>query len=145
MVSVQVQQEFAYIGQNISLHCTTESYPLAIHFWKLSNGSAISSGKKSFRSLEPDQVYSYVELCELELVHVCIINYLYKGFHIAGNRHHVRQQVNNYITKVTLRIIDVRKEDFGVYYCVAKNSLGQSDGPVKLSGTTFLATLNPEP
>lgn len=93
MVSVQMQQEFAYVGQDIALHCTSESYPLAIHFWKRSNGTAISS----------------------------------------GNRYHVRQQVSNYITRVTMKIFNVQKEDFGVYYCVAKNSLGVSDGPVKLS------------
>ena len=45
MVSVQMQQEFAYVGQDIALHCTSESYPLAIHFWQRSNGTAISSGK----------------------------------------------------------------------------------------------------
>merc|ERR1712045_653882 len=93
MVSVQIQQEFAHVGQDITLHCTSESYPLAIHFWKRSNGTAISS----------------------------------------GNRYHVAQQVNNYVTRVSLKIFDVKKEDFGVYFCVAKNSLGSSDGPVTLS------------
>jgi len=45
----------------------------------------------------------------------------------------VAQQVNNYVTRVSLKIFDVKKDDFGVYFCVAKNSLGNSDGPVTLS------------
>ena len=53
---------------------------------------------------------------------------------LSGNRFHVRQQVNNYVTRVSLKIFNVKKEDFGTYYCVAKNSLGKSDGLVKLSG-----------
>ena len=45
MVRVENQLELAYVSQkNISLHCTSESYPPAIHYWKFSNGSAISGG-----------------------------------------------------------------------------------------------------
>ena len=45
MVRVENQLEMAYVSQrNISLHCTSESYPPAIHYWKHSNGSAISGG-----------------------------------------------------------------------------------------------------
>ena len=45
MVRVENQLELAYVSQrNISLHCTSESYPPAIHYWKFSNGSAISPG-----------------------------------------------------------------------------------------------------
>lgn len=45
MVRVENQLELAYVTQrNISLHCTSESFPPAIHYWKFSNGSAISGG-----------------------------------------------------------------------------------------------------
>ena len=44
MIWVQNQLEYGVIGQNVTLHCNTESYPPAIHFWRLQNGTAISSG-----------------------------------------------------------------------------------------------------
>merc|ERR1712079_777723 len=46
MIWVQNQLEYGIVGQNVSLHCNTESYPPAIHFWRLQNGTAISSGQK---------------------------------------------------------------------------------------------------
>ena len=46
MIWVQNQLEYAIIGRNVSLHCKTESYPQAIHYWKLRNGTSISSGDK---------------------------------------------------------------------------------------------------
>ena len=49
MVRVENQLELAYVSQkNISLHCTSESFPPAIHYWKHSNGSAISGGNRAF-------------------------------------------------------------------------------------------------
>ena len=49
MIWVQNQLEYAIVGHNVSLHCNTESFPPAIHYWRLENGSAISSGKNVFR------------------------------------------------------------------------------------------------
>ena len=46
MIWVQNQLEYAIIGRNVSLHCKTESYPQAIHYWRLRNGTSISSGDK---------------------------------------------------------------------------------------------------
>ncbi len=51
MVRVENQLELAYVSQkNISLHCTSESFPPAIHYWKHSNGSAISGGNPTSSS-----------------------------------------------------------------------------------------------
>lgn len=36
-----------------------------------------------------------------------------------------------------LRIRNVGPSDFGSYKCVAKNSLGETDGVIKLDGTLF--------
>merc|ERR1712004_938816 len=46
MIWVQNQLEYAILGRNVSLHCKTESYPQAIHYWRLRNGTSISSGDK---------------------------------------------------------------------------------------------------
>ena len=45
MVRVENQLELAYVSQtNISLACTSESFPPAIHYWKFRNGSALIRG-----------------------------------------------------------------------------------------------------
>ena len=46
----------------------------------------------------------------------------------------MKQNAKSYITTVSLTITNVRSNDFGTYLCVAKNSLGESDGTIKLSG-----------
>lgn len=46
MIWVQNQLEYAIVGRNVSLRCNTESYPPAIHYWRLGNQTAISSGQK---------------------------------------------------------------------------------------------------
>ena len=46
MIWVQNQLEYAVVGRNVSLHCKTESYPQAIHFWRFSNGTSIQPGHK---------------------------------------------------------------------------------------------------
>ena len=35
---------------------------------------------------------------------------------------------------MTLEIMELTKQDFGVYRCVAKNSLGETDGRITLHG-----------
>lgn len=44
MIWVENQMEYAVQGRNVSLQCNTESFPPAIHYWRLRNGTAIGSG-----------------------------------------------------------------------------------------------------
>jgi len=46
------------------------------------------------------------------------------------------QDTKNYVTLVSLEIIGLEPSDFGTYFCVAKNSLGDSDGAIRLTGLT---------
>ena len=41
---------------------------------------------------------------------------------------------NGYSKYMKLKIHNVRESDFGSYRCVAKNSLGETDGLIKLDG-----------
>ena len=52
-----------------------------------------------------------------------------------GKRFVIREYLKSYTTKLSLTIKNVRDTDFGTYRCLAKNSLGDSDGSIKLSGT----------
>ena len=52
-----------------------------------------------------------------------------------GKRFVIREYLKSYTTKLSLTIRNVRDTDFGTYRCLAKNSLGDSDGSIKLSGT----------
>ena len=54
-----------------------------------------------------------------------------------GKRYKVKSYGKSYITKVSLTIRNIKETDFGTYLCVAKNSLGESDGTIKLSGNYF--------
>lgn len=53
--------------------------------------------------------------------------------------HYVTEQIENGY-KITMRITinNVNSTDFGSYRCVAKNSLGETDGTIKLYGMTLL-------
>jgi hypothetical protein len=42
--------------------------------------------------------------------------------------------VNDHVTKMQLNIIGVRREDLDDYRCVAKNSLGETDGKIRIYG-----------
>ena len=63
--------------------------------------------------------------------------YIFKSliFTGPGKRFVIREYLKSYTTKLSLTIKNVRDTDFGTYRCLAKNSLGDSDGSIKLSGT----------
>lgn len=44
------------------------------------------------------------------------------------------QQITSYKHAITLDIKGVEPEDFGEYHCIAKNSLGETEGTVKVFG-----------
>lgn len=53
-------------------------------------------------------------------------------FHIAGERFVPETHETGYKITMRLTINDVDAQDFGSYRCVAKNSLGDTDGAIKL-------------
>lgn len=52
----------------------------------------------------------------------------------AGDKYETNLLNNGYSKYMKLKIRNVTKEDFGSYRCVAKNSLGETDGVIKLDG-----------
>ncbi|KNC24256.1 hypothetical protein FF38_13379 [Lucilia cuprina] len=50
----------------------------------------------------------------------------------AGDKYETTSTVNGYTKYMKLKIRNVGPNDFGTYRCVAKNSLGETDGNIKL-------------
>lgn len=52
----------------------------------------------------------------------------------SGDKYETLSTTNGYIKHMRLKIRNVGPNDFGSYRCVAKNSLGETDGLIKLDG-----------
>lgn len=52
----------------------------------------------------------------------------------AGDKYETTSTVSGYTKYMKLKIRSVGPNDFGTYRCVAKNSLGETDGNIKLDG-----------
>ncbi|PNF23360.1 hypothetical protein B7P43_G13167 [Cryptotermes secundus] len=105
MLTIQNQLEGAYLGQDVALDCLTEAYPTSINYWTTERGDMIVS----------------------ETSRVCL------GFS-RRDKYEAVSTDNGYNKFMMLKIRSVSKSDFGSYKCVAKNSLGETDGVIKLDG-----------
>lgn len=50
------------------------------------------------------------------------------------HKYQTREEHDSYRTKMKLKITNLEDKDFGTYKCVAKNSLGEKEGLVRLYG-----------
>lgn len=57
--------------------------------------------------------------------------------YFSGTKYRTGLMENTYKTKMNLTIVSVKSIDFGTYQCVSKNSLGDTDGTIKLYGMFF--------
>ena len=53
---------------------------------------------------------------------------------IRSARHHTEEEVEGYRLHSRLTIADVTAADYGAYKCVSKNSLGETEGQIRLYG-----------
>ena len=60
----------------------------------------------------------------------------------AGSRIKTRSRVQDHVTIMELEILWVSPEDFTSYKCVARNSLGETDGIIKVYGYKYCHHLN---
>lgn len=58
---------------------------------------------------------------------------------ISGNKYVQEVFENVYKVAMKLTIVDVNIDDFGTYKCMAKNSLGETDGSIKLYREYFFS------
>lgn len=63
---------------------------------------------------------------------------------IVGGKYEAFPMDSGYNKFMMLKIRNITKEDFGFYKCIAKNSLGETDGIIKLDGkaSTTIIFLN---
>lgn len=54
---------------------------------------------------------------------------------VSGEKYEAKSEERDYNKFMVLIIHNVTRNDFGSYRCVAKNSLGETDGLIKLEGT----------
>lgn len=62
---------------------------------------------------------------------------------MTGEKYEAVSVDSGYSKYMTLRIRAVARQDFGSYTCVAKNSLGETDGVIKLDGRLSSQSLTP--
>lgn len=56
---------------------------------------------------------------------------------VSGEKYQAKSTEQGYNKDMVLIIHNVTRKDFGSYRCVAKNSLGETDGIIKLEGRFF--------
>lgn len=113
MIWVQNQLVGAYEGQRITLECQSEAYPKSINYWTREKGEIIPKGEEPYRLENAAKSTK-------------------QWVRVAGSKFEPMLVDNAYKVVMKLHIRSVGPADFGSYRCVAKNSLGETDGGIKL-------------
>ena len=116
MFWIPSQLEGAYVGQDATLECHSEAYPKSINYWVKENGSMLISSEKDARL--------YIDRSRATSL-----------FNSADDKYESIIVDSGYKVYMKLRIRNVTKADFMEYRCLAKSSLGESDGTITLYGT----------
>ena len=61
---------------------------------------------------------------------------------ILGNKYTAETKEDSYKTYMKLTIHNLTDEDFKSYRCIAKNSLGETDGSIKLYGEYIVYSIH---
>ncbi|XP_015172629.1 PREDICTED: lachesin-like isoform X2 [Polistes dominula] len=115
MLSIPNQLEAAYIGQEVTLECHIEAFPTAINYWTTENGDMIVSVNER------------------------------ANYGVSGDKYMTVITDNEYTKHMVLKIRNVTSKDFGSYKCVAQNSLGATDGVIKLDEIPAPSTTSTTP
>lgn len=116
--SVTLHQQLigAPLGSTVSLDCTIESSPAALHFWSRSDGTDLHEAAKylmqSSSSIGP----------------------------IATPTSSSQTSWPAFRTQLRLTIVNVTSRDYGAYRCVAKNQYGEADGVITFHHTQSVTT-----
>ena len=97
---------------------------------------------RGFFNLKSIEIYydNCDELCNKLGILRYIFNNFSCHFQFSGDKYETKTVKSGYKVYMKLRIRNVQKEDFMEYRCVAKNSLGGSDGTITLYGKLIAVT-----
>lgn len=121
MLWIPNQQELAYNGQDVVLVCHIEAYPKSINYWTTAKGDMIISGITDEPPKKTNTMGDEEELTKRMRIFLCV-----------GDKYEAVSSDDSYRVYMRLKIRSVGLADFGAYKCVAKNSLGETDGTIKL-------------
>ncbi len=116
MFWIPSQLEGAYEGQEVTLECHSEAYPKSINYWVKEDGQMLISS-----------IFN-LEIFNCMYGNSCNVPYW------PDDKYETLIVESGYKAYMKLRIRNVTREDFAEYKCVAKNSLGGSDGSISLYG-----------
>nr|CAH0103261.1 unnamed protein product [Daphnia galeata] len=117
--SVTLHQQLigAPLGSTVSLDCTIESSPAALHFWSRSDGTDLHEAAK-YLMQSSSSIGPFVTPA------------------MAGAS---QPTWPSFRTQLRLTIVNVTAKDYGAYRCVAKNQYGEADGVITFHLSVLLA------
>ncbi|CRK94221.1 CLUMA_CG007736, isoform A [Clunio marinus] len=146
MVWIQNQLVGSAIGQKITLECQSEAHPKSINYWMKNDTIITNASLKEFIDLEAQQVQKLMFRRAIDKTLRNLLNKSRMFYHRSsaiclkklleypdeGKRYEPVNIDNTYKVVMKLTINSVSQGDFGSYRCVSKNSLGDTDGSIKL-------------
>lgn len=115
MITVQNQLIGAVEGKGVVLECQSEAFPKSINYWTREKGEIVPPGK-----------YNHQMMMMIISNNNCV--YFIRGGKYISNV----TEIGEYRSAMRLHINPLTMNEFGAYRCVAKNSLGDTDGTIKL-------------
>ncbi|KAK1134538.1 hypothetical protein K0M31_007320, partial [Melipona bicolor] len=142
-------------GSNVTLTCKASGYPEPYIMWRREDGKNINYNGDSVppmlsipNQLEAAYIGQDVMLeCHTE-AYPTSINYwtTERGdMIVSGDKYEAVSTDNGYNKYMMLKIRNVGPKDFGSYKCVAQNSLGGTDGDIKLDEIPAPSTTSTTP
>lgn len=114
MIWIQNQLVGAHESESVTLECQSEAYPKSINYWTREKGEILAKGATDLKRCVTSVVYNV------------------SSVPCTGGKYEPKLIETTYRMIMKLHIHNVSASDFGSYRCVAKNSLGETDGNIKL-------------
>lgn len=111
---IRYQLVGAYDDQQITLECHSEAYPKSINYWTRDNGDIIPHS--TFRA---DRIIEVSWLC-------CQRDFF------AGSKYVPEIIEDGYKVHMKLSLNHLGPQDYGIYKCISKNSLGDMEGTINI-------------
>ncbi|CAH2016534.1 unnamed protein product [Acanthoscelides obtectus] len=134
-------------NQNISLTCKADGFPIPKIIWRREDGQAINverQKKVSPMIYVPNQLVGaplgtdVTVHCHAEANPRAISYWMYNGVMLLPSKKYATEMIeNSYRTHMKLTVRDLQEADFGNYRCISKNSLGETEGSIRLYGNVF--------